>query len=43
MASPSLNLKNLMIDTTAKEPILIIISAGTDPSQVNYFKVLEVS
>ena len=35
LSSTSLNLKRLVNETTAKEPILIIISPGSDPSQVS--------
>ena len=34
LASPSLNLKRIMAETTPKEPVLMIISTGADPSQV---------
>ncbi|XP_068211563.1 cytoplasmic dynein 2 heavy chain 1 [Palaemon carinicauda] len=33
LSSPTLNLRRLMTETTASEPILIIISPGADPSQ----------
>ncbi|CAL4059761.1 unnamed protein product, partial [Meganyctiphanes norvegica] len=33
LSSPSLNLRRLLGETTAEEPILIIISPGADPSQ----------
>ena len=35
VSSSSLNLKRLMTETTGKEPILMIISPGADPSQVS--------
>lgn len=34
LTTASLNLKRLVQNTSPKEPILIIISPGTDPSQV---------
>lgn len=33
LSPPALNLRRLLSETVATEPILIIISAGADPSQ----------
>ena len=37
LPSTSLNLKRLVKETSSKEPILIIVSPGSDPSQVSGF------
>ena len=33
LSPPALNLRRLVAETTADEPILVIISPGADPSQ----------
>jgi len=40
LATSSVNLKRLMNETINKEPILIIVSPGSDPTQVSFFFVV---